>query len=87
LAGVVVVPDRGGKCEYSLVDAHSNAGDGVPAVPFKAELIFERVEDRLDGLTQRLEEPGPGRARSPARAGRSSSAPDSLSRVSNMRPK
>ena len=32
----------------------------MPAVSFQAELAFQRVEDRLDDLTDRLQLPGAG---------------------------
>src|SRR2546429_3971704 len=60
LAGVVVVPDRGGKGQDALQDAGQDAGRGVPAVSFEVKLSLERVVDRFDDLAQRLEEPGPG---------------------------
>src|SRR6266567_6004085 len=59
LAGPVVVPDGGGQGENALKDADQDAFWGLPAVPFEVELALVAVEDRLDGLPQRLEEPRP----------------------------
>jgi len=60
LAGVVVVPDRGGHGEDALQDADQDAGRGVAAVLFQVELPFEGVEDGLDGLAEWCEEPSAG---------------------------
>src|SRR6266508_5354249 len=54
---VVVVPDRGGECEYALGHAGADAGDGPSAVLFEVELALEGVVDRLDDLSEGLEEP------------------------------
>ena len=56
LTGVVVVPDRGGQREYALQDADEYSGGGVSAVSFEVELAFEGLVDRLDGLSQWLEQ-------------------------------
>jgi len=53
---VVVVPDRGGQRKEALHDADQDACGAAAAVLFEAELTFERVEDRLDGLPEGLEE-------------------------------
>jgi hypothetical protein len=58
LAGVVVVPDRGGQGEDALQDADQDAGGRFAAVAFEVELALIGVEDRFDGLAQGLEEPG-----------------------------
>jgi hypothetical protein len=50
LAGVVVVPDRGGQGEDALQDADQDAGGSLTAVAFKVELALVGVEDRFDGL-------------------------------------
>src|SRR6266700_3106961 len=50
LAGVPVVPDRGGQGEDALQDPHGDAGDGPAAVLFKIELAFEGLVDRFDAL-------------------------------------
>jgi hypothetical protein len=60
LAGVVVVPDRGGQGEDALQDAGQYPGWGVAAVALEIELAFEGVVDGFDDLAQRLEEPGAG---------------------------
>src|SRR6266545_7634772 len=62
-AGFVVVPDGGGEREDALQDADDHARDGVTAVAFQVELSFEGLVDRLDGLAQGLEQPGPGTGR------------------------
>src|SRR5258707_2200290 len=51
LAGVPVVPDRGGQGEDALQDPHGDAGDSAAAVLFKIELAFEGVVDRFDSLS------------------------------------
>ncbi|MFD9514946.1 hypothetical protein ACFWB6_52335 [Streptomyces mirabilis] len=56
LAGLVVVPDRGGHREDALGDADCDALEGPAAVLFQVELAFEGVVDRLDELPDRLEE-------------------------------
>ena len=63
LAGVVVVPDRGGQREDALQDADEHASRGVPAVSFQVELTLEGLVDRLDGLAQGLEQVGAGALR------------------------
>ena len=74
LAGVVVVPDRGGEGEEALQDADGDAVGGVAAVAFEVELAFEGVvdgfDDLADGLSWRGAAPG-----SRSWAGRSSSTP------------
>ena len=57
---LVVVPDGGGQREDALQDADDDSGGGLPAVAFEVELALVGVVDRLDGLAQRLEEPGAG---------------------------
>jgi hypothetical protein len=57
LAGVVVVPDRGGQGEDALQDADQDSGGGLAAVAFEVELTLVGVEDRFDGLAQGLEKP------------------------------
>src|SRR6266545_3633267 len=57
LAGAVVVPDRGGQGQDALQDADQYAGWGTAAVPFEVELAFEGGVDRLDDLSQWLEQP------------------------------
>jgi hypothetical protein len=57
LAGVVVVPDRGGQCEDALQDADQDSGGGLAAVAFEVELTLVGVEDRFDGLAQGFEKP------------------------------
>jgi hypothetical protein len=47
---VVVVPDGGGQGQESLEDADDDSGLGSSAVAFEAELAFEGVEHRFDGL-------------------------------------
>src|SRR6266542_3350010 len=56
LAGVVVVPDRGGQGQDALQHARDHACRGVPTVAFQVELAFEGVVDRLDDLPQRAEQ-------------------------------
>src|SRR3954454_24317196 len=50
LAGVPVVPDRGGQGEDALQDPDGDAGDGPAAVLFEIELAFEGLVDRFDAL-------------------------------------
>ena len=57
LAGAVVVPDGGGQGKDALQDADQDAGWCPAAVGFEVKLALVAVEDRLDGLAQRLEEP------------------------------
>jgi len=57
---VVVVPDRSGQGQEALYDADEHPGGGAAAVLFEAELSFEGVIDRLDGLPKGLEEPATG---------------------------
>ena len=47
LAGLVVVPDRGGQRQQPL-HPHGDALDGPPAVAFQVKLALEGVIDRLD---------------------------------------
>src|SRR5258706_10411382 len=63
LAGVPVVPDRGGQGEDALQDPDGDAGDRAAAVLFEVELAFEGLVDRFDALPY-----GPEQATS--RAGR-----------------
>jgi hypothetical protein len=51
LAGVPVVPDRGGQGQDALQDPDDDAGDGAATVLFEVELAFEGVVDRLDVLS------------------------------------
>lgn len=60
LAGLVVVPDGGGQCEDALQDADQDSGGRSAAVAFEVNLALVGVEDGLDGLAQRLEEPRAG---------------------------
>ena len=62
LVGIFVVPDGSGEREDALQDADGDTGVCASAVSFEIELAFEGVVDRLDDLTQRLEEAaaGPG---------------------------
>jgi len=46
-----------------LQDPDQDSFTGVSTVAFEVELAFERVEDRLHALAQRLEEPGAGSVR------------------------
>src|SRR3954454_15846580 len=62
LAGVPVVPDRGGQGEDALQDTDGDAGDGAAAVVFEVELAFQGLVDRFDALSH-----GPQQA--PAGAG------------------
>jgi len=45
LAGVPVMPDRGGQSEDALQDSYGDAGDGAAAVLFEVELAFEGLVD------------------------------------------
>jgi hypothetical protein len=56
LAGLVVVPDRGGQGEDPLRHPGDHPGQVGPAMPLQVQLTFERVVDELDDLVQRLEE-------------------------------
>src|SRR5215217_8812609 len=56
LAGVVVVPDRGGQGEDALQYPHDDTCRGVAAVVFQVELALEGLVDRLDDLPQRAEQ-------------------------------
>lgn len=49
------MPDHGGEREDTGRDAGQDAGDGAASVLFEVEVVFEGVEDRLDGLPKRLE--------------------------------
>jgi len=51
------VPDGGGQGKDALQDADQDAGWRPVAVGFEVKLALVAVEDRLDGLAQRLEEP------------------------------
>ena len=57
LAGLVVVPDRGGQGEDPLRHPGDHPGQVGPAMPLQVQLAFERVVDGLDDLVRRLEEP------------------------------
>ena len=46
-----------------MQDPDQDSFTGVSSVAFEVELAFERVEDRLHALAQRLEEPGAGSVR------------------------
>jgi len=50
LAGVVVVPDRGGQGEDPLQDKHEYACGGFATMALKVELTLVGIKDRLDGL-------------------------------------
>src|SRR5215207_1147622 len=56
LAGVPVVPDRGGQGEDALQDPYGDAGDRPAAVLFEVELAFEGLVDRFDALAYRPEQ-------------------------------
>src|SRR5665647_3823307 len=60
LAGAVVVPDRCGHGQQALKDAHEDPTWGVSTVLFQIELSLKCVEDRLDALAERFEEPAAG---------------------------
>jgi len=60
LAGAVVVPDRCGHGQQALKDAHEDPTWGVSTVLFQIELSLKGVEDRLDALAERFEEPAAG---------------------------
>ena len=60
LAGVVVVPDRGGQGQDALQDPHGDPARGAAAVAFQVELALEGGVDRLDQLPQRAEQAHPG---------------------------
>jgi hypothetical protein len=62
LAGLVVVPDRGGQREESLGDSDTDAFHGAAVVWFESKLIFKGVEDRFDELADGLRSCSPGRA-------------------------
>src|SRR3954447_16695447 len=85
LAGVPVVPDRGGQGEDALQDPHGDAGDGPAAVLFEVELAFEGLVDRFDARPDGRSRPRPGRAGSVRFAGRTTVIPLSLSQVSMSR--
>jgi hypothetical protein len=53
---VIVVPDHGGQCEYSLHHAGDDTAGCAPSVLFEVELPLEGLVDRLDDLPQRLEQ-------------------------------
>jgi hypothetical protein len=50
------VPDGSGKCEEALEDAGADASWFAAAVAFEIELGFQCLVDRLDDLTERLQE-------------------------------
>src|SRR3982751_2553590 len=56
LAGVPVVPDRGGQGQDALQDSDGDAGDGPAAVLFEVELAFEGLVDRFDALSYGAEQ-------------------------------
>src|ERR1019366_5047218 len=60
LARLVVVPDGGGQREDALQDADQDSCWCSAAVAFEVNLVLAGVEDGLDGLAQRLEEPRAG---------------------------
>jgi hypothetical protein len=53
LAGVVVVPDRGGQGQDALQHPHQHPCRGVATMAFQVQLAFEGLVDRLDDLPQR----------------------------------
>jgi hypothetical protein len=55
------VPDRGVEREQALDDAGPQAGGDAAAVPFEAELVLQRPDDRLDPLAQPVREVPGGR--------------------------
>src|SRR5712691_12161296 len=60
LAGAVVVPDGGGQGQDALHDADQDSLWCPAAVSFQVSLVLAGIEDRLDGLAQRLEVPAAG---------------------------
>src|SRR2546423_8175687 len=50
LAGVPVVPDRGGQGKDALQDPHGYTGDGPATVLLKIQLALEGLVDRFDAL-------------------------------------
>src|SRR5215213_1155121 len=68
-AELPVEPDRGGQGGQPLGDAGPQAVDGVGAVAFQAELVFEGVEDRLDPLADPAQVAEPVRLITAVRAG------------------
>src|SRR5918996_1646476 len=67
-AELPVEPDAGGQGQQPLGSADPDALDGVGAVAFQAELVFEGVEDRLDPLADPAQVAEPGRLISPVGA-------------------
>src|SRR3982751_6556551 len=63
LAGVPVVPDRGGQGEDALQDPDGDAGDGAAAVLFEVELALEGLVDRFDALPYGTEQAAAGACR------------------------
>src|SRR5829696_2212458 len=55
-----VEPDRGGQGQQPLSDPDPGAVDGVGAVAFQAELVFEGVDDRFDPLADAAQVAEPG---------------------------
>src|SRR5918993_5694031 len=67
-AELPVAPDPGGQGQQPLGDPDPDALDGVGAVAFQAELVFEGVEDGLDPLADPAQVAEPGRLISPVGA-------------------
>ncbi|GAB2811511.1 hypothetical protein GCM10027176_15000 [Actinoallomurus bryophytorum] len=55
MAGLEVVPDRGGRCRHALRDKYGDALDGACTVLFQVELAFEGVVHRFDELADLFE--------------------------------
>jgi hypothetical protein len=64
-----VPPDSSGQGQQPLGDADPHALDGVGAVAFQAELVFEGVEDGLDPLADPAQVAEPVRLITAVRAG------------------
>src|SRR5664279_164865 len=56
---VVVVPDGSGQSQQSLQDSGHNAVRRVSSVSLQVELALQGLVDRLDELTEGLQEPRP----------------------------
>src|SRR5215210_2846454 len=54
-----VPPDARSQGEQALADADDHPCLGSPAMAFQAELVFERVEQALDPLTDPAQRPEP----------------------------
>jgi hypothetical protein len=67
-AELPVPPDASGQGQQPLGDADPDALDGMGAVAFQTELVFEGVEDRLDPLANAAQVAEPPRLISPVGA-------------------